>query len=110
MYPSVYARARAREQRGSPDLAGHGTVGIASGAMTDTAEVLIESVTRRIDSRGITGSEDPAGWAVAPVAKGFRSALAVAGFPDTHSADQSGSPPLTGTVPAGVFLGTFCVS
>jgi hypothetical protein len=35
------------------------------------------------------------------VVKGFLNAFAVLAFPVVHSADQSGSPPLTGTEPSG---------
>ena len=47
--------------------------------------------------------------AAAPGAYGFRRASAVVVFPVVHSADQSGSPPLTGTMPGGVYRGTALV-
>src|ERR687889_286279 len=50
--------------------------------------------------RGMIGTRGPGGLTFPlPAANGLRSAFAVAGFPATHSADQSGSPPVTGTVP-----------
>ena len=55
-------------------------------------------------SRGICATLGP-GFHVVPVppcAYGFGSALAVVVFPVVHSFYQSGSPPVTGTVPTGV--------
>jgi hypothetical protein len=46
----------------------------------------------------MTGTDAPGGRCVV---KGFFNALAVVVFPVVHSADQSCSPPLTGTDPSG---------
>jgi hypothetical protein len=48
--------------------------------------------------RGITGTDAPGGWGVL---SGFFKEFAVVVFPVVHSADQSGSLPLTGTDPSG---------
>jgi hypothetical protein len=47
---------------------------------------------------GITGTDAPGGKGVL---NGFFNAFAVVVFPVVHSADQSGSLPLTGTDPSG---------
>src|SRR5215207_4142049 len=65
-------------------------------------------------SRGISATSEPGGVALASeptsAAYGFRSASAVVSLPVVHSADQSGSPPVTGTLPGGVYRGTAALS
>src|ERR687898_191042 len=61
--------------------------------------------------RGMTGTLGPGARPREPApARGFLSAFAVVAFPAIHSADQSGSPPVTGTLPSGVLRGTVWVS
>src|SRR5215210_8461272 len=111
MYPSVYARARAVRSDGAPIWLETVPSAFAVGPWQTLQKFWYSVSPAASISRGMMGIPGPGRLAFPlPPANGLRTALTLAAFPETHSADQSGSPPVTGTVPGGVFRGTFCVS
>src|SRR5215210_3177994 len=98
MYPSLYARARGVSSEGAPICRDTVPSAFPVGPW-HTEQKFWYSVSHAASILlGITGTEGAGGRGVL---NGFFKPFAVVVFPVVHSADQSGSPPLTGTDPSG---------